>query len=202
MGRVIQEIRREQGQATRDRILQSTAALLQDASPATLSMPAVAKAAGVSVRTLYVHFPNKQALYDELHDWADQRVNQGLEMQQPTSARDVETFVRSLVGNLVRNRVAVEALQTSSIGRQITERFRGSRRKRIEYVTAKLLEDLDAGDRRRVNAICNVLTNSSAVRTMEENWDMDEDEIAETMAWAVNTVVTRAKRSGVGGSQR
>ena len=201
MGPAIQEIRRAQGQATRDHILETTATLLHDSSPATLSMPAVAEAAGVSVRTLYVHFPSKQALYDALHDWADARVNQGLGVQQPTSARDVEQFVRRLVANLVRNRVAVEALHTSSIGREITERFRGNRRKRVEHVTDKLLDGLDADHRRRVNAICNVLTNSSAVRTMEDNWDMDEGEMAETMAWAVNTVVARAKR-GRGSSGR
>src|SRR4029079_5331080 len=69
MSPAIQEIRRAQGQATRDRILESTATLLHDSSPATLTMPAVAEAAGVSVRTLYVHFPNKRVLYDALHDW-------------------------------------------------------------------------------------------------------------------------------------
>ena len=110
--------------------------------------------------------------------------------------------MRRLVANLIRNRVAVEVLHTSSIGRQITERFATTRRRRVEYVTEKLLAGLDAEHRRRVNAICNVLTNSTAVRTMADNWDMEEDEMAETIAWAVNTVVGRAKRTGVGRSRR
>src|SRR4051794_26360545 len=63
MSPAIQEMRRAQGEATRNHILETTAALLHDSSPAILSMPAVAEAAGVSVRTLYVHFPNKPALY-------------------------------------------------------------------------------------------------------------------------------------------
>ena len=175
--------------------------LLRDSSPATLSMPAIAEAARVSVRTLYVHFPNKQALFDALHDWADVQVTQGLEVEQPTTGRDVERFVRRLVDNLVRNAVAVEALHTSSIGREISQRFHRARRARVEYVTDKLLEGLDEEHRRRVNAICNVLTNSGAVRTMQDNWGMDEAEMAETMAWAVNTVVARAKRSGVRGTR-
>lgn len=49
---------------THQAIVDATHRLLMTSHPATLSIPAVAEEAGVSVRTVYRYFPNKAALVD------------------------------------------------------------------------------------------------------------------------------------------
>src|SRR4051812_32741892 len=60
--------RAEQAAATRRKILEALVALITEERPATISVPQVAKRAGVSVRIVYHHFPNKDALFDGLID--------------------------------------------------------------------------------------------------------------------------------------
>src|SRR5215203_1486893 len=50
--------------ATRGRIVQAVADLVAEAHPASISVPAVAKRAGVGVATVYRYFPTKEALLD------------------------------------------------------------------------------------------------------------------------------------------
>ncbi len=65
---------------TRRVILEAFLELLDDESPLTVSMPDVASRAGVSVRTLYRYFPNKDALLEGANEWF--------------SAKAVQTFSR------------------------------------------------------------------------------------------------------------
>src|SRR6186713_1929990 len=51
-------------QATRTRIVRAVAELVTEAHPAAVSVPAVAKRAGVGVATVYRYFPTKEALLD------------------------------------------------------------------------------------------------------------------------------------------
>ena len=50
--------------ATRSRIVRAVADLVAEAHPASISVPAVAKRAGVGVATVYRYFPTKEALLD------------------------------------------------------------------------------------------------------------------------------------------
>ncbi len=54
----------QRAQVTRDAIIQAVQHLLVHEHPAAISVPAVAKVAGVSVRTIYRYFPTKAALLD------------------------------------------------------------------------------------------------------------------------------------------
>src|SRR3954453_9419387 len=58
----------EHAAATRTRILDAVVDLIVHEHPATLSMPAVASRAGVSLRTVYRYFPTKEALIDAIGD--------------------------------------------------------------------------------------------------------------------------------------
>ena len=58
-------LREQQAAATRERILEGLVTTMADGL-AEVSMPAVARAAGVSVATVYRHFPTKQTLFDAL----------------------------------------------------------------------------------------------------------------------------------------
>src|SRR5688572_3317782 len=57
-------LRDDQRTATRNRIVRAVSDLVADEHPAAVSVPAVARRAGVAVATVYRYFPTKEALLD------------------------------------------------------------------------------------------------------------------------------------------
>lgn len=58
--------RRAQAAATREHILAAAARLFAGSGYTTVTMDAIAQAAGVAIATLYLHFPNRTAIVDGL----------------------------------------------------------------------------------------------------------------------------------------
>src|SRR5262245_59461853 len=74
----------------RGRVLAGVAALLEGGD--SLTFAAVAAAAGVPERTVYRHFPTREALLIALYEWANARLGGGSE--RPTDAEGFSRFVR------------------------------------------------------------------------------------------------------------
>src|ERR671932_458783 len=66
-------IREEHSEATRQRILEALAEHLSEQGDKDFSFPALAKRAGVSIPTVYRHFPTRDALMDGFAEWARQQ---------------------------------------------------------------------------------------------------------------------------------
>ena len=64
-------LRSEQMEQTRLRILEATADVLADEEAEEVTVPLVAMRARVSIRTVYRHFPTKEALFDAFGEWAE-----------------------------------------------------------------------------------------------------------------------------------
>ena len=54
--------RQEQAAQTREKLIEAARAFLEEHDPALLSLPKIAKAAGVAAGTIYAHFPTEEAL--------------------------------------------------------------------------------------------------------------------------------------------
>ncbi len=66
------ELRTEQAERTRERILEALVEQLGEGNE-DFSIPRVAERAGVSVRTVYHHFPNRDAQIEAVARWLDGR---------------------------------------------------------------------------------------------------------------------------------
>jgi len=67
-------LRAEQLEQTRLRILKAMADVLADEAVDEVTIPIVAMRARVSVRTVYRHFPTKEALFDAFGEWAEEHI--------------------------------------------------------------------------------------------------------------------------------
>ena len=67
-------LRAEQLEQTRLRILEATADVLADEEVEEVTVPLVAMRARVSVRTVYRHFPTKEALFDAFGEWGEEHL--------------------------------------------------------------------------------------------------------------------------------
>src|SRR4051812_11945628 len=118
-------LRQAQAEATRGRILDAAVASLSE-DGRDLTIPDVARRAGVAVRTVYVHYPTKDALLDALSQELDRRLGQGL----PPSLESVTERVRGFYRAMEQNDALVRAY--IAVGGDVRDRASRRRRARIE----------------------------------------------------------------------
>jgi AcrR family transcriptional regulator len=175
-------LRQEQAEATRARILDAAVACLAEGGR-ELTIPEVARGAGVAVRTVYVHFPTKDALLEGVYDALDQRIGQGPPLTLDTVRERVRAFYPGLEANdrLVRAYVA--------IGGDVRDRASRRRRERIEALVRELAPSLSDQDVVRAGALCHALFSSRTWTVYHDIWDLDGDEAGRAATWALRLVL-------------
>src|SRR5918996_3715435 len=71
-------LREQQTHLTRELILGALVKLLEDEDPGDISVPEVAQAAGVSLRTVYRHFPTREELFAAAAEWINEQILGGI----------------------------------------------------------------------------------------------------------------------------
>lgn len=118
---------------TRRAIIDSFLDMLVNENPSTVSMPAVARRAGVSTRTLYRYFPNKDALMEAASTHLDADLRDALGGEP--NIDNLVDYLRELWGVLAANIPGVWVQQTNPTGREV-------RRRRLELRRAQLTDEL------------------------------------------------------------
>jgi AcrR family transcriptional regulator len=116
---------------TRRVILQAFLDLLEDESPVSLSVPDVAARAGVSVRTLYRYFPNKDALVTGANEWFSTRAQQMIG-NRVLGLEDLGVYLEGVWTAFSENIAAVRTQHTSAGGREFRARRTESTRQTID----------------------------------------------------------------------
>lgn len=125
---------------TRRAIVQAFLEMLVTENPTTISMPAVARRAGVSTRTLYRYFPNKDALAHAASTNLDDDIRSAIG-GEPTVDNIVD-YLRELWTALAANVPGVWAQQTNPMGRDLRRRRLDLRRKMlVERLGAELSDE-------------------------------------------------------------
>ena len=142
---------------TRRVILEAFLELLDDESPLTISMPEVAARSGVSVRTLYRYFPNKDALLEGANEWFSARAQQMIG-SRVLGLDDLAVYLENVWTAFSENVAAVRVQHTSSGGREFRARRTESTRQTID---AALPEVIPADRRGDVADMVAALASSS-----------------------------------------
>jgi AcrR family transcriptional regulator len=191
----VDDVRTRQLAATRQRIARAVAEVVVSEGAALLSFPLVADRAGVSLRTVYRHFPNKDALVTAALEAGSERTVSAF----PSGERSVprlRELIRALWAELDENRDLVLAQQTTPAGRAL----RGERlRRRRDEIRASLSDDvpgLDEAGYDRLAALCTVLFSSHLLVDLTDELGVDRDTAAGLAAYALEATCERARREG------
>ncbi len=184
-------LRDEQAEATRERILEAALRVLADGA-AAFTMPAVAKAAGVSLPTVYRLFPNKEALTAGAR--AAVKRHFGIdESPRPSSAGIVERQLKhmrkvaTVDDDLLRAQFVLNAEQL--LPEQVTAR--------ADWIADGLKQELKGVRSKERKRLLNALSMlySSAGAMMLWRFGLMNPEGEDTIRWMVETLVEKAKRS-------
>jgi AcrR family transcriptional regulator len=186
--------RREHAKLTRRAIIDALVELLVDEHPATVSIPAVAKRANVSVRTVYHHFPTKEALFDALVD-ASQRPDQGQNLETATTPKELVETMPAAYEYLERNAALFNAVRVSEVNSRIRGELDRRNVARITRALQPLATDLDDESFKRLCAVVGALSSNDTYRNLTVRYGLDRDEAAAAASWAITTLTDRAKRT-------
>jgi AcrR family transcriptional regulator len=184
------ELRAEQAAETRKRILDATVRV-SATGIASLSIPAVAREAGVSVPTIYRHFGTKQDMLAAVYPHVVREA--GLhELVIPRSMDELLDGLRThfertdSLGDLAR--LAMASPASDEVRRlNIPDRLAMFRR-----VADSIVPTPSDTDRDRIARLLVVLTASSALRMWRDQLGSSVEEAADDVDWVIRAVIASA----------
>ena len=185
-------LRAEQMEATRRRILQATADALADEATDEVTVPRVAMRARVSVRTVYRHFPTKEALFDAFGEWAEESLRLVIH-SYPETLDGVREMAPALYRMYDEREPLIRAL-LSRRGQEIRVRTRRRRLRTFEKAMREVTDDLEPAERRRALAVLYLLVSAPAWQAMKDQWGLEGEEAGQAAAWAVRVLTDELRR--------
>jgi AcrR family transcriptional regulator len=188
-------LRAEQAEETRRRILDAAMRVIAK-GVLDISVPAIAREAGVSVATVYRHFRTKRDLVGAVYPHAMRSA--GLrEVAAPRTLDELHDSVVEDFGQLDGLDEVTRAAMASPASEQV-------RRLSMPVRTAAFVRLADSieprpspADRDRIARLLMILTGSSAQRMWREHFGLTVDEAADDIDWIVRAAAA-ATREGAG----
>jgi AcrR family transcriptional regulator len=181
------ELRAERADETRRRILDATVRVMSGGI-ATLSIPAVAREARVSIPTIYRHFGTKQDLLAAVYPHLERRAGRG-ELVVPTSIDQLRVGVRALLDHLD----AFDDLARAAMASPAAAEARAMSMPRRLGMTRRLAETIDPPltevDRDRLARLLVILTSSGSLRTWRDHLGLTADGAADDIEWVIRSVL-------------
>ena len=184
-------LREEQAQTTRERILEALIRAMADGL-ATLSVPAVAREAGVSIPTIYRHFGSKAGLLDALGPYVATKAGL-LPVTTPETLDDVGDSVHTVFRNLDEMDATLRAAMASQLGREVRQAQMPWRRAMHREVIRRSAPELPDEDVERLTDLSVTLMSSGTFRVYRDYLGLDVDQAADRAAWALRTLVRGAR---------
>lgn len=159
-----------------------------------LNHDALAEMTGLSRRTIYRYFPDREALMKAL--WARTTWLAGPGVGFPENAQEVLDRLHKVYTGFDRNVAAIMVALSTPEGRAVrnsvkTERDAGWR-KALAKETAALAEP----DRTMALGVIQLLSTGLAWRELRDQWDLDGAQIATACRWAIATLLRDLEERG------
>jgi len=184
------ELREQQAAATGERILDATTRVIARGL-AEVTVPAVAREAGVSVPTVYRHFGTKRDLLAALQPHLQRRV--GIDrIAQPESIEGLRGTLESLIGAMDGIDDVARAALASPAGEEVRRIHAPNRFRLGRTIVDGIAPQLPEADRDRVARVLLVLTSSAALRMWRDQLGRSVEQTAEEIDRAVRALIASA----------
>jgi len=184
-------LRAEQAQATRDRVLAAVRRMLEEDPDSALGIDEIAQVSGVNRRTIFRHFPTKEALLSAF--WRSANAALGVKFW-PESERDLVELPPDLFASLDRIEGIVRASHASGAGREMRLQANAERQAAFRKSLTAVTAGMNRQEARRLEAVVQLLFSATAWQTMKDYWGLSGRESGEAVAWAIDALLKAAKK--------
>ena len=184
------ELRAQQAEATRDRILDATGRVMAG-GVAFVSIPDVAREAGVSVPTVYRHFATKRALFGAVYAYAVRR--SGLDdLVIPRSMDELLNGLRAYFERTDSFSDLDRAAMASPAAQEVRRLNMPDRVALFRRMADTIEPKPSKSDRDRIARLLVILTASSSVRLWRDQLGSSVEEAADDVDWAIHALIASA----------
>lgn len=189
-------LRQEQMKRTREQILEGLIRAMARGM-VDLSIPEVAREAGVSVPTVYRYFRTKRELIEALGLYILQKL--GVANRQPP--RNLEELIAGVKELSLRYEELDETMRAAAMSEFAYEARREvlpARLKMYEDALAPVSATLSLPDRMRLRNVVLVLCSTAMIRAFKDYLGLSGEETADNIAWAIRTLCEQPARQAGG----
>jgi AcrR family transcriptional regulator len=180
-------------QRTRRAILEAMVDVIMETDGIGFSVQAVADRAGVTHRTIYNHFPTREALCDAFSDYVDESLAAGSGAPEPTwSLAALPAIVEGLYRALASRDRHARAYVMLMIGNRRPMTAWRKRSLMAEKLIAGELSARTPLTPRQVTAVIRMFVSTMGWHLLTEQCGLSTDEAAEASAWATRTLLDAA----------
>ena len=179
-------LRDRQAELVRAQILDALVARLEYETPDQLSIDDLARDAGVSRRTLYRYFPNREALMVAAEERLVVRLGLPLDFDGPDS---IAPSFREASHRLELHPRLARALRQTSISRSRRSPLRVRRLQGLAQALEPVTRALPADEAERAIAIMGYLCSANAWLTISDEAGLPPDEVRAAITWAMSTLI-------------
>jgi AcrR family transcriptional regulator len=184
-------LRDEQAEVTRKRILDALVRTMGK-GVAGLSVPAVAKEAGVSVPTVYRHFRTKADLVEALAPYLSRKT--GLMEIPDAGSRDLRQITRELYRRNEAMDAEVRAAMASELGREVRRRTMPERLTLIRKYMAEHVPGVTGAELDRLTRVAMILMSSATMRAYKDYLGINAMDAAEDVGWTLEILQKSLRR--------
>ena len=189
-------LRDERSVQTRTRILDGLVQVMARNGIAELSIPLIARQAGVSIPSVYRYFPTKRDLITALDEYAHQRGSFKLDEFGPMETPE---DLAKIVPLTFQRRAAIEstlsAAMNSRLGYSMRRQEFAERAKHFSKALRSAAEGLSRKEQQWLTDVVFVLSSYACVRAFHDYLDLDTEEAAKRVAWAIRLLARGASSS-------
>ena len=182
--------RAAQAEQTREAILDALVRVMGRGF-ADLSMPAVARESGVSLRTVYRYFPTKRELLAQLNVRLDERIGYSL-TPYPVDPEDLTDHVKRYFRGLEDMDDTSRAARSSAVGRAVRDTNVPDKFQAVSAGLDPIMQSLPADVRAHLFNIVTTLFSQYTLQLMKDDLGITGEEAAESVVWAIKTLVDGA----------
>ncbi len=187
-------LRQEQARRTREQILEGLIQAMAHGGLADLSIPAVAREAGVSVPTIYRYFRTKRELIESLGSYIIQKAGITPASPPPRSPEELSALVKDLFLTYEGADEMLRAAAMSELSYEMRQLALPRRLELIEEALQPVADRFDETERIHLRNSVFILTTTAMVRAFKDYLNLSGEEAAETVAWAIRTLTSKSAR--------
>jgi AcrR family transcriptional regulator len=182
-------LRAQQAELTRELILRALIERLERDELAEVTVPDVAAAAGVSLRTVYRYFPTREKLLEAGADW----IGEMLGRPAPSTVDELLEVAESTRHFKDHPRL-LRALGTTEAGREFRSVRRARWTKAVATVVGEVTGNLPEDEQRRAAAVIGYVDSLRGWLALHEDFGLESEETGLALEWAVRTLVEDLRR--------
>ncbi|GGF71720.1 hypothetical protein GCM10007301_34330 [Azorhizobium oxalatiphilum] len=175
---------------TRERILEAVGTIFERQPDEAFSFDDLSKEAGVSRRTIFRYFKDKDALLDAFLSRTNERLGVPV---WPDCEADLVDLPPDLFEALERNSGTVHALNVSVAGREVRLRDNKARQAAFRKSLKDASKGLSRQEKSYLEAVVHLLFTTSAWQIMKDHWQLEGRDAGKASAWAIGLLLDAAK---------